>query len=122
VVLSDRSDNRRRWLRGAAIARYYLFKGRSRRYGLAGDSDLIVTSDRTGASLPKRDAGSWKFLRAITLIPGSSNRVIGSHDIPMATIAHQGYYRIPIRNLDVKIRRAPLSGDQLLKWSTSSSR
>jgi hypothetical protein len=77
--------------------------------------DLIITSDRAGANLPKNHAGSCKFLRAITLIPGSSNCVLGSHDIPMATIAHQGHYRIPMRNLDVKTRRSFLGGGQLLK-------
>lgn len=113
MALSDRSDNETLLFRGAAMRRYYVFKGRPERHGFAGDPDLIITSDRTGGNLPERRSGSWKFLRAITLIPGSSSGVIGSHDSAMDAIGQKGYCQIALQNLDMEIRRSPLGEGKL---------
>ena len=98
------------------MPRYYVFKGNP--CGFAEDPELIVTADRTGANLPERRSGAWKFLRAITLIPRSSDSVIVSHDSAMDAIAREGYYQIT----DLKIRRRSRAEDQFLRSSTSSSR
>jgi hypothetical protein len=81
------------------MPRYYVFKGSP--CGFAKDPDLIVTADQTGAYLPNRGSGSWKFLRAITLIPKSSDSAIISHDSAMDAIEREGYYRI-LKVLDLK--------------------
>jgi hypothetical protein len=91
---------------------YYAFKlGRQR---VAPDTALIVTDDRTGEKLPKRRPGSWKFLRAITLIPKSGDRVIVSHDGAMTAIAKEGFYQVPSRDADFEIRHFPLGKDRSL--------
>ena len=115
MVLSDGFDNQTAWLRGAAMPRYYVFKGGP--CGFEEDPELIVTADRTGANLPERRSGAWKFLRAITLIPRSSDSVIVSHESAMDAIAREGYYQIT----DLKIRRRSQAEDHL-RSSTSSSR
>ena len=84
------------------MPRYYVFKGNP--CGFVEDPELIVTADRTGGNLPERRSGSWKFLRAITLIPRSSDSVIVSHDSAMDAIAREGYYRI-LKDPDLEIRR-----------------
>jgi hypothetical protein len=101
------------------MPRYYVFK--SSPYGFAKDPDLIVTADKTGANLPKRGSGLWKFLRAITLIPKSSDSAIVSHDSAMDAIEREGYYRI-LEAPDLKIRRRYTADDQFLRSPTSSSR
>jgi hypothetical protein len=49
-------------------------------------------------------SGSWKLLRAITLIPRWGDSVIVSHDSAMDVIAREGYYRI-LKDPDLEIRR-----------------
>jgi hypothetical protein len=102
------------------MPRYYVFKGGP--CGYAEDPELIVTADRTGANLPERHSGSWKFLRAITLIPRSSDSVVVSHDSAMDAIAREGYYQIEREIPDLKIRRRSPAEDQFLRSSRSSSR
>ena len=76
---------------------YYAFKGTLGRQRVTSDTALIVTDDRTGEKLPERRLGSWKFLRAITLMPKSGDGVIVSHDGAMAAIAKEGFYQVPSR-------------------------
>ena len=99
------------------MPKYYVFR---KRYG-TGDTALMVTADGTGVNLPNRHPSTWKFLRAITLIPGSSDSVIVSHDSAIDAIAQEGYYRIPLQNLDAKIRRL-LGRGQLFRSFTISLR
>lgn len=96
---------------GAPNAKYYVFKATSGRHWTEGTA-LIVTADRTSADLSSQSWGSWKFLRAITLIPGSSDSVIVSHDDAISAIAQEGYYRIP------EGRRLAAGRSQLLRWLT----
>jgi hypothetical protein len=77
---------------------YYAFKGAPGRQRVKSNTALIVTDDRTGEKLPKRRLGSWKFLRAITLIPKSGDRVIVSHDGAIIAIAQEGFYQVPSRD------------------------
>ena len=88
------------------MPRYYVFKGGP--CGFAEDPELIVTADRTGAKLPERRSGSWKFLRAITPIRRSSDSVIVLHDSAMDAITREGYYRILREIPDLKFK-APFS-------------
>ena len=90
------------------MPKYFVFKSTPGRHR-TGHTALTVTADRTGVNLPGQRSGPWKFLRAVTLIPGSSDSVIVSHDSAIDAVAQEVYYRIPSQNLDVKIRRLPLS-------------
>jgi hypothetical protein len=76
---------------------YYAFKVTLGRQRVTSDTALIVTDDRTGEKLPKPRSGSCKFLRAITLIPKSGDKVIVSHDDAMAAIGQKGFYQVPSR-------------------------
>jgi hypothetical protein len=96
------------------MPRYYVFKGNP--CGFVEDPELIVTADRTGGNLPERRSGSWKFLRAITLIPRSSDSVIVSHDSAMDAIAREGYYRI-LKDPDLEIRRRSATVRSSLNFS-----
>ena len=81
-----------------------------------------MTDDRTGKKLPKRRSVSWKFLRAITLIPKSGDRVIVSHDGAMAAIAQEGFYQVPSRDVDLEIRLFSLGKGQFIRSSVTPSR
>jgi len=90
------------------MSKYYVFKGVPGR--LAPHAVLIVTADRTGASLPKRRSGSWKYLRTITLNRGSSDAVIVSHDRAIEAITREGYYRTILPDDPRATDRGALSG------------
>ena len=66
---------------------YYIFRGTT---GTA----QIVTSDKTGANLPKHSVGSWKFFREVELNRGSSGTIGPSHDEAIDAIERDGYFKI----------------------------
>jgi hypothetical protein len=101
---------------------YYAFKGTLGRQRVTSDTALIVTDDRTGEKLPERRLGSWKFLRAITLMPKSGDRVIVSHDGAMAAIAKEGFYQVPSRGVDLEVRHFSLGKGQFIRSSGTPSR
>jgi hypothetical protein len=85
------------------MPKYYLFRETPGTRRVGPDTALVVIADRTGENLPKRQWGSWKYLRAITLNRGSGGPVIASHDRAIDEIARKGYYQI--RNLPVEAVR-----------------
>jgi hypothetical protein len=86
---------------------YYAFKVTLGRQRVTSDTALIVTDDRTGEKLPKPRSGCCKFLRAITLISKSGDKVIVSHDDRWRPSHGKGSIKYRHDTPDLEIRHLP---------------
>lgn len=66
------------------MPKYFIFRG-------ANGTGMIINADRTGANLPKRSLGGWKYLRAADLTPGSVSTRYKHKDV-IDAIERDGFY------------------------------
>jgi hypothetical protein len=68
------------------MPKYYVFKGIS-------DSTLIVTADRTAASLPRHPVSSWEFFKEMEFHRGGAGVIGASPDEVIDAVERVGYYK-----------------------------
>jgi hypothetical protein len=70
------------------MAEYYVFRGTT-------GTQMVITSDDTGAKLPRRELGVWALMKTVSIAPGGGPLIGADSDAVIAGVEKDGYYLWP---------------------------